>query len=317
MLWQTIKQKKTGVSALILTFALLLSACAPQSVAPVVPSQTPAVELPEESAPPQYPDTIEISEMMAKNRTTVDDGSACFPDWIELHNAGDESVDLDGWTLSDRENLPKAKFPPLVLEPDEYLLIFAGKDHAPAPDELLAPFGISAGEAVYLRAPDGELKAAAETGDAGADVSMIRSGEGEYHACAWPTPGFANTRAGFEDFQASRESASPLKINEVLVRNESFLPSYHYGTDDIVELKNVSNAEIWLGDYALSDSNTGMRCALPDAMLRPGELFLIFCCGEERAYEEDRFYAPIALNSYEEQLYLSYSSQIKERFLSF
>lgn len=301
---QTIKRKKAGALALLLIAALLLSACAPQAAAPTVPPQTPAPAPPEESAAPRYPDTVVISEIMAKNRTTVDDGSACFPDWIELHNTGDESVDLDGWTLSDRDNLPKAMFPPLVLEPDGYLLIFAGKDHAPAADELLAPFGISAGETVYLRAPDGELKAAAEAGDMKADISAIRGGGGEYRACAWPTPGFANTPAGFDSFQASRENASPLKINEVLVKNESFLPSFLYGTDDIVELKNVSDAALWLGDYAMSDKKTGLRCTLPDVTLQPGELFLVFCCGEERSSAEERFYAPIALNSNEDELYL-------------
>ena len=99
---QTIKRKKAGALALLLIAALLLSACAPQAAAPTVPPQTPAPAPPEESAAPRYPDTIVISEIMAKNRTTVDDGSACFPDWIELHNTGDESVEpgTRAWTLT-------------------------------------------------------------------------------------------------------------------------------------------------------------------------------------------------------------------------
>lgn len=296
---RALKKPKTAC-ALALACALLLSACAPQPPANA-PEPTPA---PVESTAVRYPDGVVISELMAKNRATLDDGSGCFPDWIELHNTGSERVDLAGWTLSDRDNIPKAMFPALTLEPDEYLLVFAGKDHEPAPEELLAPFGIAGGETVYLRAPDGELKASAPAGEGEADVSLILQEDGTYRACAWPTPGFANTRDGYRASQAARESDSPLKINEVLVRNESFLPSYVYGTSDIVELKNVSDEAVKLSDYTLADKNTRVRCALPDVTLEPGELFPIFCCGEERAPEEGHFYVPIALNSLREQLYL-------------
>ena len=44
---------------------------------------------------------LSISEVMAKNTATLlaDDGT--FPDWIELTNTSDHSINLKGWSLSD------------------------------------------------------------------------------------------------------------------------------------------------------------------------------------------------------------------------
>ncbi|MEZ4473976.1 MAG: CotH kinase family protein [bacterium] len=48
------------------------------------------------------------------------------PDWIELHNAGPEPVDVTGWGLSDDPDDPFGwVLPPRVLAPDEYLVVLA------------------------------------------------------------------------------------------------------------------------------------------------------------------------------------------------
>ncbi len=42
-----------------------------------------------------------ISEFMAINDTTLADGDGQYSDWIEIHNPGDDAIDLTGWTLKD------------------------------------------------------------------------------------------------------------------------------------------------------------------------------------------------------------------------
>jgi hypothetical protein len=57
------------------------------------------------------------------------------PDWIELHNRGANAVNLLGWSLTDDPDVPgQWTFPSRVLNPGEYLVVFAsGKDRrAPA-----------------------------------------------------------------------------------------------------------------------------------------------------------------------------------------
>ncbi|MFC1757788.1 CotH kinase family protein [Planctomycetota bacterium] len=67
-----------------------------------------------------------ISEFMASNRATIDDGNGRSSDWIEIFNRGDEAADLSGWYLTDDlENLDRWRFPEIQMEPGEYAVVFA------------------------------------------------------------------------------------------------------------------------------------------------------------------------------------------------
>ena len=47
---------------------------------------------------------VEITEIMASNRSTVQAQDGSFPDWIELYNPSEESVSLEGLSLSDHRS---------------------------------------------------------------------------------------------------------------------------------------------------------------------------------------------------------------------
>ncbi|MGD9635159.1 MAG: CotH kinase family protein [Pirellulales bacterium] len=68
-----------------------------------------------------------ITEFMASNSTTIEDGFGNDSDWVELYNAGDAPVDLQGYYLTDSlSNLTKWSFTtPTVLNPGQYLVVFA------------------------------------------------------------------------------------------------------------------------------------------------------------------------------------------------
>ncbi len=103
-------------------------------------------------------DRLEISEFMAVNEHGLDDGDRDEEDWIEIHNAGMNSVNLEGWYLTDRaDNLAKWKFPAVMLGSDTYLVVFAsGKNRADAAGELHTNFKLSgSGEYLGLVRPDG------------------------------------------------------------------------------------------------------------------------------------------------------------------
>ena len=70
---------------------------------------------------------LQITEFMARNGATLRDGFGDSSDWIEIHNAGDESVDLMGYHLTDNpRQRDKWTFPePTPLDPGAYLLVFA------------------------------------------------------------------------------------------------------------------------------------------------------------------------------------------------
>lgn len=74
--------------------------------------------------------TVIINEVMASNSGFYPDEDGSYEDWIELYNAGDEIVNLEGWGLSDDYGNPfRWVFPEYFMEPGEYLWIWAsGKD---------------------------------------------------------------------------------------------------------------------------------------------------------------------------------------------
>ncbi|MCB0748830.1 MAG: CotH kinase family protein, partial [Ignavibacteriae bacterium] len=71
-----------------------------------------------------------INEIMSSNSGSYFDEFGETPDWIELFNSSSQSIDLEGFSLSDKKsNLQKWVFPTILLDPEEFLLINAsGRD---------------------------------------------------------------------------------------------------------------------------------------------------------------------------------------------
>ena len=100
-----------------------------------------------------------INEVMPLNKSVLADKDGNFHDWVEFYNAGDESICLKGYGLSDDLSEPgKWIFPDIVISPKSYLVIFAsGKDYVDG-DEYHTNFRIDAdGEALVLSNPQGVL----------------------------------------------------------------------------------------------------------------------------------------------------------------
>ena len=103
-----------------------------------------------------------ISELLAVNDKDLKDADGDHVDWIELHNAGDATIDLAGWALTDdSKDLSKWMFPAVKIEAGGFLLVFAsGKNRAKPDGELHASFKLGAGgEYLGLVRPDGQTVA--------------------------------------------------------------------------------------------------------------------------------------------------------------
>jgi hypothetical protein len=103
-----------------------------------------------------------ISEFLAVNDKDLKDADGDHTDWIELHNAGDATIDLAGWALTDdARDLAKWMFPAVKIEAGGFLLVFAsGKNRAKPDGELHASFKLGAGgEYLGLVQPDGQTVA--------------------------------------------------------------------------------------------------------------------------------------------------------------
>lgn len=76
---------------------------------------------------------IVINEGSNKNYNAISDEDGDFPDWLEIYNAGADTVSLYNYALTDNQNNPqKWQFPAINLAPDEYKIVFcSGKDRKP------------------------------------------------------------------------------------------------------------------------------------------------------------------------------------------
>jgi hypothetical protein len=86
-----------------------------------------------------------INEFVASNGLGLADDDGDFSDWIEIYNAGNQPVNLAGYTLTDDPTLPaKWRFPDVTLGSGDYLLVYAsGKNRAQAGQPLHANFRLS------------------------------------------------------------------------------------------------------------------------------------------------------------------------------
>ena len=157
---------------------------------------------------------IVLSEVVASNASTLLDEDGEASDWLELYNHGPETVELDGFYLTDdRSDLQQWRFPERTLQPGEYLVVFAsGKDRASGDGELHTSFRITqAGDELVLVAPDGAtVMDHLKTPQVPRDASFGRAGDDLDRLCffAFPTPGEANGSECFEDDELGAPSFS-------------------------------------------------------------------------------------------------------------
>ncbi len=146
--------------------------------------------------------TLFINEIMVSNSTVIADEDGDFGGWIEIHNAGDLSVDLDGYFLSDSEsNQQEWQFPKVLLEAGEYLIIWtSGKDRQGQGGELHAGFVLngSAGTVLLTRTGGVEVVDSIRLIPAPPDVSC-----GRYQDGRLPWVLFANSTPGGSNSEGS------------------------------------------------------------------------------------------------------------------
>ncbi|MBN2685880.1 MAG: CotH kinase family protein [Pontiellaceae bacterium] len=100
---------------------------------------------------------IYITEFMADNDGTLVDIDGDEPDWIELYNSSTNRVNLEGWYLSDTHtNLTQWAFPPVEIEPEGFLVVYASGKNQTTNSEIHTSFKLDAGgEELILTMPDG------------------------------------------------------------------------------------------------------------------------------------------------------------------
>ncbi|MCP4809182.1 MAG: lamin tail domain-containing protein [Proteobacteria bacterium] len=138
---------------------------------------------------------IVINEFMAANGTTIETPEGAYSDWIELYNAGEESVDIGDWTITDDLGVPgKHILQSQTIEPGGFLLLWADDDEEELGAGHLGWHLDVEGESIGLYRPDGSASDTVEYDAQAEDLSAARipDGSNDWVITDDPTPGESN-----------------------------------------------------------------------------------------------------------------------------
>ena len=250
--------------------------------------------------------SVRINEVMTSNKGSVPDELGNFPDWVELYNPSDKTVDLSGYGLSDSLiEGGKYVFPSGTrLEPGEYIVIYCSGE---AETPLHAAFRLSARDELAFFNSAGKalssisLKAVA----AGMTLALDESG-------AWqemkPSPGYPNTEEGAAAFEAGLHETEDIGvyINEFLASNATSFRAADGSYCDWIELYNSTDAQVDLSGFGISDNLTQpMKYQLPEGTSIPAGGYLLILCSGNEGLIEGELHAPFSLRAYQEDVVLS------------
>ena len=222
-----------------------------------------------------------INEIMTNNKGTICDENGKLYDYVEIYNGNDHEINLKSYGLSDENDKVKWVFGNTVIDAKSYLVVFlSGKS-----GELSADFKLKSagGEVVALIKPNGKVVDAVETVGLDANTVMARNENGKWVVQSKPTPGFANTVSGQEEFIKSLNSGDEktLQINEILADNKGNFKNSTGDYSGYVEIKNISNSYINLEGYSLSNSeDVNFKWQFPKVGLSSGEVLVVFTSGK-------------------------------------
>jgi len=235
-----------------------------------------------------------INEFITVNRSSLSDEDGDFSDWIELYNPGRSPVSLDGYWLSDKEDNPfRWRFPEIVIEPDDYLIVFAsGKNRSnPQGPYLHTTFRLNdRNDTLVLSKPDGRIIEKIDIRYMEDDVSYGRdiSNPERWLYFPLPTPGQANKSKGFEEFDIT--GTPNLVINEVMAVNISTITDEDGEYADWIEIFNSEPLPVDLAGFGLSDkADDPFRWEFPEIIIGPGEHLVVFASGKDRRASEDGY----------------------------
>lgn len=233
-----------------------------------------------------------LNEVMSSNSAYYDEHGNAY-DWIELYNSSTRAVSLANYKLTDNERKIRYVFPVnTVIPAGGYFLVWCERN---ASDDRYADFSISkaGGETIVLMNSRSVIVDRLVTKPLERNTSLARDADGVWQITDHATPGFVNSDAGYAEYLAAhRQSNCPVRINELMSANQSYLDEKHMSSDWI-ELLNTSSENVVLSGMRLTDRVDAEGYLFPEGTVLPGNAYLIVRCGSVASDT----YAPFSLAS--------------------
>ncbi len=200
--------------------------------------------------------------------------------FVELYNAGDETVQLAYFSLSDNAgDLTKWRFPYYELEPNEYFTVrldFTGGYYT--------SFAVSSTEGYIYLALNSKQHDYIDITNVGENMSAGRNENGE-RVCFIETTEGAKNSEFYAPMQDAREMGNdvPVFITEIMIENKNTLVDEDGDRCAWAEIYNSSSENINLGSYFLSDDiNELAKWRFPDMEIAGGEYAIVYLSGKDK-----------------------------------
>lgn len=234
-----------------------------------------------ESAPTARTWVVDPNLRLVLINEIVADGAG-EPDWIELHNAGGQTVDLSGWTLGESADAPTYSFPSgTTLAAGAYLRISGAVSGIASDND---------GDMVLLW-EGAQPRDSVTFGAQPAGYSLSRLGPNRAWSLGMPTPGAVNQPARLG-------SPADLRLSEWLAAHD-----VRY-SDDWIELHNPGPLPVAMEGMILTDNRPGRPRAhivAPLSFIAPMGHVVFWADGES---DDGENHIPFRLNALQDKLAL-------------
>ena len=211
--------------------------------------------------------SLVINECMPNNTNTVADQDGEYNDWVELYNNSSNSLNLNGYFLSDRKSEPtKFAFPSLQLNSDDYLIVWLDKDTLQ--QGLHTNFKLSASsEQLYLFDVDTHLVDYVHFYNVDPDISIARNTDA--------SGSFRQSDPTFNQTNGNKDNG--IVINEWMANNTDGEPDEYGEYNDWIELYNNSSEAINLTGYFLSNkANEATKYKFPNILIDANDYLVLW-----------------------------------------
>ena len=230
---------------------------------------------------PEPLNTLCINEFMSHNDLACPGPNNEFPDWIELYNGSNETIDVGGMYLSDDPgNLTMSMIgddvPGLTtLAPGEYLVLIC--NGTPELGPLQLDFKLSDNEDFVLVDTDGSTIIDQHNTVVIPDdqtEGRVPDGTDHWEILTVPTPGVGNAE--------TPEPVINLLINEFLASNEFTNTDENGDADDWIEIYNAGTIAVDIGGMWVTDDLTNLATSqipttAPDSTtIQPGGYLILW-----------------------------------------
>lgn len=255
-----------------------------------------------------------INEIHSSNGGSYADQFGNTYDWVEIYNGTSKDKNLTGYSLSDEEEKIKWPFPEgTIIKAHEYLVIFLSGTNESG---LYANFKLKAagGETLVLRNASKKIVDAIKTVSVAKNQSMTRLTDGTFVLTKQATPGFENSKSGYEKFITNMDNTEEktLVISEILPNNKGYFKDSYKEFSGYIEITNISNKSVNLKEYNISnDEGLPYKWSLPDIVLNKNDNILIYTSNRNKSEEE--YHANFKLNNTDGVVILTYKNLIEDK----